>query len=183
MGLVVSFGGRSGSGKSSITAALAEALGWRRASFGDYLRLEIARRGGDPGCRKAQQDLGLSLVENDVEDFCRAVLDCAGFQPGDDLLVDGVRHVKAQESIRSIVAPSQARLVYLASDDGTRLQRVSTRPDGRGDFLRADLHRVEVELIEIIPSWADAVLDSSGDLSEAVDCCHSLIVKWRSSRP
>src|SRR3982751_2032964 len=86
MGIVVSFAGRIGSGKSSVSNVLAEALGWPRAGFGDYLRDELRRRGGDMASRQALQDLGQSFVEVDPEAFCRSVLGrvCKGFQPESD---------------------------------------------------------------------------------------------------
>jgi dephospho-CoA kinase len=182
MGLVVSFAGQIGSGKSSVTVALADVLGWRRTGFGDYLRAEIARRGGDPGSREALQDLGLSLVEGEPGVLCRKVLESAGFQPGGNLLVDGVRHFEIQTIIRSIVDPSEARLIFLATDDGTRLRRVSNRR-GRQEYLRAEQHRVEAELTIALPSKADAIVNADGDLAQVVDRCRDLIAGWRSHLP
>ena len=181
MGLVVSFAGRIGSGKSSVTTALADVLGWRRAAFGDYLRAEIARSGGDPESRETLQNVGQSLVDSDPEAFCRAVLESVGFRPGEDLLVDGVRHVDIQSIIRDLVAPSEARLVYLAADDSTRVHRVSNRLQGRQDFLRAEQHRVEAELAEVLPSKADAVMDAHADLAQLVERCRDLIAGWGSN--
>jgi dephospho-CoA kinase len=76
MSLLLCFSGQIGSGKSSVTTAISAALGWRRAGFGDYLRSEIARLGGDPNDRKALQNLGQKLVEDDSAAFCSR---CARF--------------------------------------------------------------------------------------------------------
>ena len=57
-GLVACFAGKIGSGKTSVTNVLARGLQWRRVGFGDYVRAELARRGGDPDVRKDLQDLG-----------------------------------------------------------------------------------------------------------------------------
>ena len=43
MSVLLCFSGQIGSGKSSVSAAVAEALRWRRTGFGVYLRGEIAR--------------------------------------------------------------------------------------------------------------------------------------------
>ena len=43
--LVIGFAGRIGSGKSTLSSEVAERLGWRRASFGDYLRT-VAKSSG-----------------------------------------------------------------------------------------------------------------------------------------
>ena len=78
MSLLLCFSGQIGSGKSSVSTAVAEVLGWRRTGFGDYLRGEIARLGGDPDDRKALQDLGQQRVEDDSTAFCRDVLVAGG---------------------------------------------------------------------------------------------------------
>ena len=83
MSLLICFSGQIGSGKTSVSAAVAEALGWRRTGFGDYLRSEIERLGGDPSSRQALQDLGQKLVDEDPTAFCREVLLAGGFRPGD----------------------------------------------------------------------------------------------------
>jgi cytidylate kinase len=43
MTLLLCFSGQIGSGKSSASIAVAEALGWKRTGFGDYLRSERSR--------------------------------------------------------------------------------------------------------------------------------------------
>jgi hypothetical protein len=93
MSLLLCFSGQIGSGKSSVSAAVAEALGWRRTGFGDYLRSEITLLGGNPDSREALQDLGQRRVDEDPKSFCRDVLTAGGFKSGDNFIVDGVRHV------------------------------------------------------------------------------------------
>ena len=178
MGLVVSFSGRIGSGKSSVTAALAAKLGWPRAGFGDYLRAEIARRGGNPESREALQDLGQALVERDPEAFCAAVLENVGYKRGDDLLVDGIRHVDIHRIITRLVSPSSARLIYLAADDTVRIERVVTRARDQHDFQRAEGHRVEAELIAALPAAADQVLSALVPLTDLIQQCAQLIAGW-----
>ena len=79
-GLVICFSGRIGSGKSSVTKALANALHWRRASFGDYVRARVAEQGGDPASREDLQNLGQALVEANPEAFAVAVIHAAGYE-------------------------------------------------------------------------------------------------------
>jgi hypothetical protein len=116
-GLVVCFPGRMTSGKTSVTKALAQRLGWPRVAFGDYVRAQLVQRGGDPASREALQNLGQRLVDEDVEGFVREVLCSGGFRPGDNLLIDGVRHVDIQTLIAKLVQPSRTFLVHLAVDD------------------------------------------------------------------
>lgn len=179
MGLVVAFSGRIGSGKSSVAVALADELGWPRAGFGDYLRSEIARRGGDPDSRQALQDYGQSLVEDDPEAFCAAVMASAGFLPGGNLLLDGIRHVAIYRIVQRLVSPSTSRLIYLAADEAVRVERVLTRGRADEDLARAEQHQVEAELVEALPAAADQVLSAQAQLNDLVNACRGLIEEWR----
>jgi cytidylate kinase len=178
MPLLACFSGRIGSGKSSVSEALAQQLGWRRTSFSDYLRVELQRRGGDPGSREALQDLGQSLVEADGEAFCRAVLIAGGFQPGGNFLLDGVRHVDIFRALARLARPSSARLIFLAADDVSRHERVAGRPDGRTDFARAEAHLVEADMKDSLPAIADLCVNATQDLEVVVDQCLTAIRQW-----
>lgn len=178
MGLVVSFAGQIGSGKSSVSCALAKILGWPRVGFGDYLRAEASRRGSNPDSRQVLQDLGQSLVDACPETFCRAVLDMADFNPGGDLLLDGIRHVDIQIVVGRLVAPSKTKLLYLSAEDSTRLKRVADQLDCKSEFTRADQHQVEAELKDNLPTIADAVIDTQTDTDAVVRKCLGLIRSW-----
>ena len=181
MGLVVSFSGQISSGKSSISSALAKTLGWPRVSFGDYLRAEVERRGGNPNSRHMLQQLGQVLVDTHPESFSQSVLDMADFIPGGDLILDGIRHVKVQTIISRLVVPSEAKLIHLSADVSTRLERVAARPDGQSDFTRADRHQVEEELRNRLPTFADAVVDARADVEITCRKCLNLIRTWSCS--
>lgn len=178
MSLLLCFSGQIGSGKSSVSTAVATALGWRRTSFGDYLRNEITRLGGDPNDRKALQDLGQKRVEDDSAAFCRDVLVTAGFQPGDDFVIDGIRHVTIFEVLAAVSKPSQARLLSLGAPETTRNARVQARADAQ-DFVRASIHRVENELQDALPRRADAVVDADQPLDRVVADCLDLVRRWQ----
>ena len=180
MGLVVSFAGQIGSGKSSVSRGLAAALGWPRAAFGDYLRKLAAAQELDAESRQVLQDLGQSLVEQDAVAFCRAVLLDGGYTPDGHLLVDGVRHVEIQRDIARIVAPSTSRLIYLRAGQSERLSRVQIRPDGQSDFGRAEEHAVESELRRELPDIADAIIDAERELGVVVGQCATQIRAWLS---
>ena len=181
MGLVVSFSGQIGSGKSSISSALAKTLGWPRVSFGDYLRAEVKRRGGNPNSRHMLQKLGQVLVDTHPESFSQSVLDMADFMPGGDLILDGIRHVEVQTIISRLVVPSEAKLIHLSADVSTRLERVAARPDGQSDFTRTDRHQVEEELRNRLPTFADAVVDARADVEITCRKCLNLIRTWSRS--
>jgi adenylate kinase family enzyme len=160
-GLVVCFSGRIGSGKTSITQILSTALGWPRAGFGDYLRARVARDGGDPNSRQALQDLGQALVDADPDGLCLDVLKSANFQPGGNILLDGIRHVDIRNRISRLVSPSRTFLIHLTLDDAELKKRIESRPQGGADLAGAERHRVESELSSSLPRIADRVVDAS----------------------
>lgn len=180
MSLLLCFSGQIGSGKSSVSAAVAEALGWRSTGFGDYLRSAIAQSGGDPDDRQALQDLGQARVDQDGLKFCQDVLVAAGFQPGDNFVIDGIRHVSIFEHLAQVSAPSEAKLLFLNAGVGTRSSRVQERPDA-GDFERAVGHRVEAELRHALPDRADAVIEADQALERVVADCLAYVVRWTAS--
>ena len=174
MSLLLCFSGQIGSGKSSVSRSVAEALGWHRTGFGDYLRSEITRLGGDPDDREALQELGQRRVDEDPTAFCRNVLTAGGFQPGHGFVIDGVRHVSIFEILAAESAPTEAKLLFLAAQDSTRFGRVGARADAR-DFARASEHRVEAELREELPHRADIVINANQPLERVVSDCLNLV--------
>jgi len=177
MSLLLCFSGQIASGKSSVSAAVADALGWQRTGFGDYLRAEIARMGGDPDDRKALQDLGQKRVDEDPGAFCRDVLAYGRFQPGDNFVIDGIRHVSIFEILAALNVPSQARLLLLGAREMTRVTRVRTRSDAQ-DFDRASQHRVEAELGSALPQRADGTVDADQSFDLVVSDCLNLVQRW-----
>ncbi|MHB1955446.1 MAG: hypothetical protein ACYCOU_17050 [Sulfobacillus sp.] len=161
-----------------MSSAVAVALGWRRAGFGDFLREEIVRTGGDPQSREALQNLGQRLVKTDPEAFCRSVLAAGGFTRGENFVVDGIRHVEIFRILGHIAAPSTARLLFLNVDETHRLGRVADRPD-KDDFARAVTHRVEAELREDLPELADLVVDATQPFDDVIANCLAHIRLWQ----
>ena len=181
-GLLVCFSGKNGSGKTSISRAVAGELGCGRASFGDYLREEIARHGGDPNCREILQDLGQIRIERDAALTCRDVLASGGFVRGRYFVLDGVRHLKVMPHLARLAAPSTVRVIFLEADAGLRSVRVEGRSDtARKDFNRATGHTVEAETEDGLPAAADAIVDGSLPMRQVVEQCIGHIDRWRSA--
>jgi hypothetical protein len=178
MSLLLCFSGQIGSGKSSVSTAVASTLAWQRTGFGDYLRSEVTRIGGDPDDRKALQDLGQKRVDEDPRAFCRDVLAFGGFRPGDDFVIDGVRHVGIFELLTVMGEPSQARLLFLGARETNRIMRVKPRPDAQ-DFGRASKHRVEAELGGVLPQLADGIVDAEQPLDRVVSDCLTFVKRWQ----
>lgn len=150
---------------------------WPRTAFGDYLRAEVGRQGGDTRSRQALQDLGQSRVDADPVAFCRDVLAFGGFGTGMNFVLDGVRHVKIFDIVAGIVAPSNVRLVFLYAAEASRATRVGKRDDA-SDLSRAERHPVEAETVEALPDRADARIDADRSLEAVVADCVELARSW-----
>ncbi len=177
MSLLLCFSGQIGSGKSSVSAAVAETLACRRTGFGDYLRSEVSRLGGDPNDRRSLQDLGQRRVDEDPTAFCRDVLIFGGFRPGEHFVIDGIRHVRIFEILAEISAPALACLLFLGANETTRLVRVDARSDV-SDFERASQHRVEAEMATALPHRADGIVNAEQPFEGVVSDCLNIIREW-----
>lgn len=145
MSLLLCFSGQIGSGKSSISAAVAKCLDCQLTSFGDYLRAEIRRSGGDPLNRQVLQDFGQRRISEDPVVFCREVLAFGGFQPGQHFVLDGIRHVTIFDVLKIEARPSKARLLFLAASDAARFARVKHRTDSEDlDRHRSIMSRLKL---------------------------------------
>jgi len=178
---IVAFAGAIGSGKSTISTALAKELGWARTSFGDYVREEAARRELDPTSRTVLQILGEQLIAEGWEPFCRAVLNRVSWRPGQALIIDGVRHVKALETLRRLVAPLPIRLIYLALDDGSRAARIHERtPRQEPAAGSPEQHPTEHEVATRLSPLADLQVNTSRDVHASLDLIisHLALHEW-----
>ena len=184
LSLLICFSGKIGSGKTAISRAVAHRLDCERASFGGYLRKEVAGRGYDPDCRQALQDIGQSLIEHDAASFCRDVLADGGFVPGEDFVLDGIRHVDVLPHLVHIAAPSEVRLIFLDADAELRSNRVGERShSAREEFDRVAEHVVEAHMEDVLPTVAHEIVNSSLAEQKVIDICLGLIDDWRSAYP
>jgi cytidylate kinase/transcriptional regulator with XRE-family HTH domain/Zn-dependent peptidase ImmA (M78 family) len=152
--LVLAFSGKIGSGKTTLSQQVADALGWRRASFGEYLSMFAKSQGLDDS-REVLQELGESLVSRNPDDFCRSVLAHFGWRSGEPLVIDGVRHATIFEALRRIVAPLDLRLVFVNVDEDTRLKRLKkTDRDVIGRLQEVEAHSTERDVVNTLPSLA-----------------------------
>lgn len=167
--LVLAVSGRIASGKSTLALRLAEKLNCARASFGDYVRAVAGERGLEPH-RDNLQAVGAGLIESGWEPFCRAVLAQSTWQPGQLLVVDGVRHVEAVRQLKNLVAPNTVILVHLRVDEELRRERLSGREGQSGAASEThDAHPTENEVKTALPRLADLVLDGARPVDELAD--------------
>ena len=172
--LVLGFAGKIGSGKSTLSAEVAKALGWHRASFGDYLR-NFAKSQGFDESREVLQELGASLVAKGTDEFCKAVLTHFQWNAGEPLVVDGIRHAEVVESLRRVVAPLELRLVFLEVNDNKRLERLRRIDQNMAQHMDlVESHSTEEQVKEGLAELADLHLSGDRPVSELV----STVVNW-----
>lgn len=151
---VIAFSGRRASGKSIVSSEVAKALEWKWASFGTYLRA-AAKHEGVSDSTENLQELGAMLVKQ-PDRFCREVLSYSGWQAGEPLIIEGVRHREVMESLRKIVAPLEARLVFLDVEEAVRMRRLEEREQSSEERTKAvEEHSTERQVKEILPAEAD----------------------------
>src|SRR6266852_1814791 len=98
------FCGPIGSGKSSVSRAFAQVIGSAWNSFGATVR-EIAAERGLPLNRESLQEIGAAEVSKNRITFCRRVIDRAGADPRQGIVIDGLRHIDILEELRRAGAP------------------------------------------------------------------------------
>lgn len=183
VGLVLAFSGAIGSGKSSVTKALAANLGYPRVSFGEHVREVVAKEGLDPTDRAILQDVGQRLVLTKLQDFVRDVLARADWCANGHLIIDGLRHVEVLMELKRQVDPRPFRLVHIRVDEDARQERLTARK-GLDPRLaqQYDKHVTEAQIREIIPQYADRIVDGNQPFDRVVEQVVGF-VGWEISSP
>ena len=174
--VIAAVAGASGSGTSTLARRAAAILSWPNASFGAYVRGQAARQGLE-GSREQLQDLGLKLVEENVDSFCRAVIAQSLWRPGESLIIDGVRHKSVLEAIGRIVDKTPVTLIYIDADPKFREEHLIRRGEvGFSGIDRIDAHKVEWEVVRDLPSVAQKKIEVSFYQSPDPDRSEELLV-------
>jgi len=171
--IILGFAGPIGSGKSALSDKVAKILGWRRVSFGDYVK-RIAKQRGLAGGRNGLQILGEELISSGGwYCFSLDVLQSGGWSLGTSLVVDGIRHLEVLDALKSIVSPGVVLLIYVsAPDTSVRLHR--TRLLSANQLKRLDAHSTEIQVQTVLRTHADLVVGQD----EAVEDSAMRILRW-----
>lgn len=163
--MIIGIAGTIASGKSTLARALACEYSLKLVSFGEFVRHEARARGLDPYDRLVLQDLGQSLVVEDVGSFIRGVFGFAKVQPADRIVLDGVRHHIVWDEIVTFASMrgSIARLIFLEMPDQERLRRLISRGISMDRILLEDRHVSEKEVHVGLTEKADLRLDAMLD--------------------
>src|SRR5277367_1473587 len=110
MRCIIALAGPTKSGKTTLARRLAASLAVPSGSFGDQVRKEAIRRGLNGHFKGDLQTLGAEMVERDAKGFCEAVFSDAGYRSGQGLVLDGVRHVRVLNVIKSLAGDQSVEL-------------------------------------------------------------------------
>lgn len=177
MAYVLAIAGKIGSGKTSLTAALSETLGWLHASFGDYVRYRVSERGLQL-TRENLQRVGTEILEADKLAFCTNVLMYFGWSRGESLVIDGLRHSETIPLIQQLVSPALLRIIYIDVDEQTRVQRLGAKGENEMRLLTiADEHSSEQQQ-PVLRQMADLIVDGRRPIPDCVASVVEIMAKW-----
>jgi len=75
-----------------------------------------------------------------------------GWNAGEPLVIDGIRHEEVIESLRKLVAPLEMRVVYLDVDDKQRLENLRKREEDVTEGSRlVEAHATEEQVKDRLP--------------------------------
>jgi cytidylate kinase len=171
----VVFSGRLGSGKTTISRAVAEVLQIRWNSFGSVTK-KIAREQQMSIERESLQDLGEYLVTHSAEEFCRRVLTDAEPLSDTSVVIDGLRHSRMHKILREISKPRQLISIYIDLDDAIRFDRLRNRGGLCEDEVRKlESHSTELEVSGPIRRLATFTVNNSGSINRTVETVIALL--------
>lgn len=174
MSKVVAFAGKIGSGKTTITKSLADLFDWPRASFGDYVRA-AARQRGMKDTREVLQALGTEILRADPGKFCQSVLAHCGWNAGQNLLIDGLRHEETIEIIKGLTRATTVSIVFVKISEEVRLERLMGREGTDAKYrTMVEAHSSEAQVTSILAGKANFTVDNDGPLEATV----SAISQW-----
>lgn len=172
--IVLAFAGAIASGKTALSQQVAETLGWPWASFGDYVRRATQQRGLDVSSRYLLQQVSDELIRGGWTTFCQGVLEQVNWHLGSPLVIDGIRHVEAFSTIRTLVFPQQVRLVLIDVPEAVRDLRLQARGVETNEQRHYEHHSSEVQVVQTLPALAQRIVDGTKPL----DVSTRSIVAW-----
>ncbi|MCU6603931.1 AAA family ATPase [Peribacillus frigoritolerans] len=181
--LVIGFGGKIGSGKTTIAQTICLEFNYKYASFGDYVRKIAINKGLDIKNRENLQKVGNLLIDGGVEKFCRNVLDSVKWNPGETLVIEGIRHKEVLHCLKDLTYKDRFIFVLITLDDDVRKKRIKNLDKEefhKLDFLEKD--RTEMEIQKDLQSCADIVVINETEPSKVITSLMGRIGKKYSGR-
>jgi dephospho-CoA kinase len=166
---VLAFSGLPGSGKTTISKALAADIGWKYLSFGEYVARLAGVSPSDGSSRTVLQDIGQDSVRRSPASFVRGFL--ANLPPSGEqrLVLDGLRHREVLAEIRTQTGATWVAVIYVSAGPKVRLARLGERSGPSPDD-----HPVEGQVREL-EGVANLVVDTSESIPQQAA---SLVKLW-----
>ncbi len=185
MTVILCFAGRRKSGKTTLSTKISNNEGWRRLSFGDYIRKQAEEKPeyeslSDDEKAGYLQNLGNELINNEgYEKFCQNFLEFNNWDHNENLVIDGVRH---KEIIQKLMKFSlKVFMIFIQVDDEEIHRRILEEDGTEEDFqhyIETEQHPTESQVIKTLKLYADKILD--GNKNE--DILFEEINDWLSHR-
>jgi hypothetical protein len=176
--LVVGFAGRSKSGKTRLSAQVAQETSAGVGSFGNAVRAEARARHLDASDFEVLMELGARLMAEDRERICQVVLSEGGWPDREIVLLDGVRHLSVIKTVKRIIAPAAFRLVVVDTSPESRRKRFQQAHSASSTTLeQIDIHPVSSE-VDALSQIADYHADGETANLSVIATIASLISKW-----
>lgn len=165
--IAICFSGRIAIGKTSVSKALAEELRCPWTGFGSYIRRVALTRAIDVEDRDQLQELGELLIqEHGFEWLCREVIAAAHWTGDRPLVIDGIRHAEAFQTIARLLSPHRVVLIHLTIDEEMLRERSKERGLEPGKRATWESHSTEQQVISTLPNIADLTVDANMPLDE-----------------
>lgn len=157
---IIAFSGMIGSGKSTLSHAMADSESYHYIGFGDYLRYICSIQGIEIN-RSNLQILGQKCIEEGWDSFISKVFDYSKWNFDKGAIIDGIRHIEAISAIRGRFEKFKLIHIHLLADEREIDRRISLRNRDNGETLQASfLHESESHQDSLFAE-ADLVIDGS----------------------
>lgn len=170
---IILFSGKIGSGKSTLSLEVSKKLKWPVASFGNFIRKYALLNEYDTS-RKSLQYIGNYLISRGWTKFCKEVLNDSDWDGSSNLIVDGIRHIEAIDTISKIVKPAKVYLIYISTKNNIRKKRLQIRNENDGTLIDVETHSTEIQVKKILYKRADFIIHNN----EPIDAAVKNILKW-----
>ncbi len=168
-GIVFGFSGCIASGKTTISEGVANYLGLPRVSFGDYVRKMARHKGLDDSSRDILQSVGESLIIEGWMKFCKSVLKQVKWEPGQSLVIDGVRHQAAIDTLKLLVKPSLFLLIHININESEQKTRLNRKEIINLQQIKViENHSSEKDVKSILPNIADLIVDGTYPIDDII---------------
>ena len=154
--------GPIGSGKSTIISILQRMRSFNVVGFGDYVT-GIAKDRKLPIERAVLQSITEEVISSlGHRGFVSRVLASHNIEPGQSVIVDGIRFQDTIGAVRDELAPMPFFVLYVSLDEEVRLTRLKLR-DGVDDIAQKefDNHFSEVEVQSLVRDESDLIVSNT----------------------